>query len=77
MPQATPPTFGRYRVIQPLGAGGMAEVYQAIDPTLEREVAIKVVSQTGLSRSGTIGMRLSVSRGDRACDPVSMILSPC
>ena len=29
MPQATPPTFGRYRVIQPLGAGGMAEVFLA------------------------------------------------
>ena len=38
------PFFGqRYRVVKQLGKGGMAEVYQAIDTTLDRIVAIKVM----------------------------------
>jgi len=45
MSQATPQTFGRYQVLGPLGAGGMAQVFRGYDPALEREVAIKVVSR--------------------------------
>lgn len=37
--------LGRYRVIGQLGAGGMAVVYKAHDPQLDREVAIKVIKQ--------------------------------
>lgn len=44
MSQATSQIFGRYQVLGPLGAGGMAQVYKGYDPVLEREVAIKVVS---------------------------------
>ncbi len=40
---APPTQFGRYQVIKPLGQGGMATVYQAQDPTLDRQVAIKVI----------------------------------
>ncbi|RIK23316.1 MAG: serine/threonine protein kinase, partial [Anaerolineae bacterium] len=36
-------TIGRYQIIRPLGAGGMADVYLAQDPTLGRQVAIKVI----------------------------------
>ncbi len=35
---------GRYRLISVRGGGGMARVYQAIDQTLEREVAVKLIN---------------------------------
>ncbi len=36
-------TFGRYRVVSELGRGAMGTVYRAIDPLIEREVAIKTL----------------------------------
>ncbi|MBN1667707.1 MAG: serine/threonine protein kinase, partial [Anaerolineales bacterium] len=36
-------TLGKYRVLQPLGRGGMAQVYQAYHPQLDRYAAIKVL----------------------------------
>ncbi len=35
--------FGHYEIGESIGAGGMGEVYRATDPTLERDVAIKVL----------------------------------
>ena len=36
-------SLGRYRVIEQIGQGGMATVFRAHDPTLDRDVAIKVL----------------------------------
>ena len=44
--------FGPYRLIEKIGAGGMGEVYRALDTRLEREVALKLVSETYLITGG-------------------------
>src|SRR5262245_14813051 len=43
MPLPTPTRFGPYETVSFLGAGGMGEVYEAIDTRLRRSVALKVL----------------------------------
>jgi serine/threonine protein kinase len=49
--------LGPYEIVEPLGAGGMGEVYRARDTRLEREVAIKVLPEH-LSESPELRQRL-------------------
>ena len=36
-------TLGRYRIVDELGRGAMGAVYRALDPLIEREVAIQTL----------------------------------
>ncbi|HJZ11956.1 MAG TPA: protein kinase, partial [Acidobacteriota bacterium] len=38
-----PQKLGRYENLELIGAGGMAEVYKAYDPSLKRYVALKLI----------------------------------
>ena len=40
----TPQRLGSYELIEPIGVGGMGEVWRALDPGLRRHVAIKILS---------------------------------
>jgi hypothetical protein len=47
--------LGPYEIIAPIGAGGMGEVYRALDPRLEREVAIKLLPDNLSSNPKALG----------------------
>ena len=43
MPLVSGTKLGPYEIVEPLGAGGMGEVYRGRDTRLERTVAIKIL----------------------------------
>ena len=66
-------TLGRYRILETLGAGGMGVVYRAHDPTLDRDVALKVLqpqvlaSETGRKRFVAEALALSRLNHPHVC----------
>jgi serine/threonine protein kinase len=52
------PIAGRYRLLERLGGGGMAEVYDAVDVRLDRPVAVKFL------RDGLAGTPVMVERAE-------------
>jgi serine/threonine protein kinase len=55
--------LGPYEIVEPLGAGGMGEVYKARDTRLDRTVAIKVLSS---ALTGSADVKARFEREARA-----------
>src|SRR5688572_28514925 len=55
-------TFGPYRIVAPLGAGGMGEVYRAHDARLGRDVAIKILAAHRASDPDSLARMVRESR---------------
>src|SRR5882757_4933706 len=70
MPLASGKQLGPYEIVSPLGAGGMGEVYRALDTRLDRTVAIKVLP-SHLSSSPE-----SKQRFDREAKSISSLSHP-
>ena len=81
MPPRPGTQLGPYEILAPIGAGGMGEVYRALDPRLGREVAIKVLPEhfaeddpaiAGISGALLLARTLAIVRaggfGARSCD---------
>ena len=62
--------LGPYEIISSIGIGGMGEVYRARDPRLDREVAIKVLSDRWANDSR------SLSRFEREAKAVAALSHP-
>jgi len=46
MPDLSGKTLGQYQIIKPIAQGGMARIYLGYQPSIKREVAVKVLSTT-------------------------------
>jgi tetratricopeptide (TPR) repeat protein len=55
--------LGPYEVLEPLGAGGMGQVWKARDPRLGRDVAVKIIAH---ARAEDAGLQLRFEREARA-----------
>ena len=62
-------TIGRYQIIRPLGAGGMASVYLAHDPKLDRMVALKMPDLAGGNPQILARFRIEATAVARLEDP--------
>lgn len=54
MPDLSGRSFGQYELLEPAGSGGMATIYKARQPALDRTVAVKVLPEYLLNQPGFI-----------------------
>src|SRR5262245_45357140 len=62
--------LGPYKILAPIGAGGMGEVYRARDNRLDRDVAIKVLPESVASNPE------SLARFEQEPKPVAALSDP-
>ena len=67
MPLDPSARLGPYEILEPLGAGGMGEVYKARDPRLNRIVAIKVSNDRFTERSQREARAIAAFNHPRIC----------
>src|SRR5436309_2787354 len=74
-PNTLPPgaRLGPYEIRGPLGAGGVGEVYQAVDPRLGRDVALKVLSESAIEDAGATQRFLREARATSALNHPNVI----
>jgi len=67
-----PEQFGRYEIISVLGQGAMGLVYKAVDPLIERAVAVKVIqASAGLTAADLERMRARFEQEFRSAGALS------
>jgi TolB-like protein/Flp pilus assembly protein TadD len=62
--------LGPYEIVSPIGAGGMGEVYRARDSRLDRDVAIKVLSES------IAGDPMALARFEREAKAIAALSHP-
>ncbi len=75
-PLGSPLRIGKYVVQGELGRGGMGVVYQALDPLIERRVAIKTVSKHLLATQGTQDAEAMMQRFKREAQAAGRLTHP-